>query len=804
MNRTTTIATIGHLIVAGSLALRDRTRSTELLTTVSAIVLCSCAFVVQAAERFDVAIISDGPDDRLADTRRAYTEELLALTQNEFDVRLENFPANWTAESIQAAFDVAYADPEIDLVLVAGFISSQIGTQRKDYPKPTFLPLILDPGLLSKPPAEGRSGIPNLSYLIVYADFGADLDAIGELVDVDRIALFIDEELSESIPQLRLSALSVTEARGIELIEIRHDGTDHALVDDVPEGTDGVFVSGLPRMPDGDFVALVEAINDRGLASYSFVGTQDVEAGLLMTSSESRDIGRQARLNALNMQAVMLGGRAEDQPVRATGRKQYTINMATARRLGISPSFNILSVATLLNEQPAVAGDEYGLVEIAERAIQQNQDLVSQTFGTAAGAEDIATAKAGLLPQLDASASSLLRNESPFVEAGFAAERSTDAALGLQQVIYADPLAANVTIQRQLQASREAALAELRLDIVQLATSAYYRVLNATAQLQVVEDNLAVTRRNLELAKNRVELGMSSSADIYRWEAEQARAQIQVVDARAIVDQSWNQLNRLLNLPQERRLPLKAATVSDPFVLTQREFDTLIARPADYRVFSELIVARGVIRSPEVAQVEAQLLAKERELTSLKRENWLPKFTVGGQYTSNLGQTGTGAGPAAGQDLNDWNVALQATVPLFTGGARRADVSRATLERSQLVALRVSAAQKVEEGIRIQLHAAQADYQRIELTRNAAEASRRNYDLVADAYARGTVSIIQLLDAQDASLTADAAAVDSLYRFLTTIMALQRAAGGYDFLLPADEQEAIANDLRENFRRGTR
>jgi outer membrane protein TolC len=769
--------------------------------------LVACAFAASEAnaqQRFDIAVINDGPNDRLASERQVYVSELLALTENEFDVRIRNIPGAWTRESIDAAFEAAYADPEIDLVLITGFIASQLGTQRRDFPKPTFLPLILDPGLLPEPPQDGKSGIPNLSYLIVYEAFGEDLDAISELLNVDTIALMIDGGLSESIPALRVSANAVVEERGQTLIEIRHDGKDHALMDRVPEDADVVFVSGLPRMPEPAFLELVEAINERGLASYSFVGTRDVEAGLLMTSSESRDLGRQARLNALNMQAVMLGERAEDQSVFATARKQYTINMETARRLGISPSFNILSVATLINEQPVVTGQEFGLPEIAMRAVQQNQDVVSQALGTEAGAEDIANARALLLPQLDAAARYDYRRVSPFVEFGLAAERTADAALGLQQVIYADPLAANVTIQRQLQASREAVLREVRLDIIQLATSAYFSVLNAASQLSVEENNLKVTRRNLDLAKNRVELGMSSSADIYRWEAEVARAQIRVADTRAAVDQTWNQLNRLLNLPQAERVPLKAASFNDPFVITQREFDTLIARPADFARFSEIIVARGVSRSPEVAQVDAQLLAKERELKSLRRETWLPQFSLGGQYSSNLGQSGVGAGPAAGQDLEDWTVGFQATVPIFTGGGRRADVSRARLEVAQLKAARLSAAQKVEEAIRVQLHAAQADYQRIGLTRVAADSSRRNYELVADAYARGTVSIIQLLDAQDASLSADGAAADSLYRFLTTIMALQRASGGYDFLLSADEREALATELRENFRRSTR
>ncbi len=339
---------------------------------------------------------------------------------------------------------------------------------------------------------------------------------------------------------------------------------------------------------------------------------------------------------------------------------------------------------------------------------------------------------------------------------------------------------------------------------MQAATTAYYSVLNASSQLAVQENNLVVTRRNLELAKDRVELGTSSPADVFRWEAEEARAQIGVLDARAAVDQAWNQLNRLLNRPQEQRLPLKEASVAEPFVISEDEWDTMITTPADFARFAEFVVSLGINRAPEIAQIDAQVQAKERELKSRKRETWLPQFSVGGQLSSNLNQSGVGAGPSAGQDLEDWTVGVQATLPLFSGGGRRADISRASLELMQLRAARASAAEKVEERIRLQLHAAYADSARIELSSEAASSARKNYELVADAYARGAVTVIELLDAQDASLNADAAAADSLYRFLTTIMALQRAAGGYDFLLGVGEREALATMTREKLRRPTR
>ncbi len=98
--------------------------------------------------------------------------------------------------------------------------------------------------------------------------------------------------------------------------------------------------------------------------------------------------------------------------------------------------------------------------------------------------------------------------------------------------------------------------------------------------------------------------------------------------------------------------------------------------------------------------------------------------------------------------------------------------------------------------MRRQLYAAQAAYGQIDLSITAAEASRKNYELVSDAYARGTVTVIDLLDAQDASLTASAAAAESLYSFLITIMAVQRAVGGYDYLLTPEEREGLAVEMR--------
>ena len=757
---------------------------------------------VSTKPHFGVAILYDGESERMADRQQKYVDELLTLVSGEFDITIEEFRGNWTKESIEQAMLDAYSAPQIDMLLVTGFVSNQLVAAWGDHPKPTFLPTIVDTGLLPEASPAGTSGIPNLNYLGAYADFNDDLDILGQLVPYKVLALFVDQELASAIPEVRDRAFATSAERGIELKIILHDGTDHALMNKVPDTVDAIFVSGLPRMPNEDFDHLINAINNAKLPSYSFIGGSDVERGLLATNNEPRDISRQARINALNMQAVMLGERAGDQPVGSPNKPTLTINMATARKIGLSPSFEIMSEATLLNQGQTETGQAYGLVEISNEALARNLDLQVEQYALYAGTEELARARSRLLPQFDAGLSTTTRRESPSVSAGLLAEETTDGSINLSQLIYSDSATAALSIQKELQLDREENLHRFRLDIIQAATTAYYRVLNSRALLVVEESNLNVTRRNRELARDRVRVGSSTPADIYRWDAEVARAQIRLFDAQAVVTKSWTTLARILNRPLSDRFALADATFNEPFAITRREIDSLVKRPADYERFSMFMIHRGLNQAPEIAQIDARLAAKQRELKSEQRSFWLPEFSIGGRYTSNFSQSGTGAGQFAGEGLDDWSVGIQATLPLFSGGLRKANVSRASFEVRQLETLRSATAERVEAEIRDRLSDAKAAYARIDLSVAADEASSKNFALVSDAYARGTVSIIELLDAQDASLSANGAVIDSHHQFLITIMAMQRSVGEFDFMLPPDERTAFIQELRTHLKGG--
>ena len=106
-----------------------------------------------------VGVVYDGPNDRMGAQQEKFVEELLVLTEREFNVQIKDFSGDWTRESMLGVLDEAYADPTVDFVLVIGFVTNQLAATREVFPKPTFLPAILDTGLLQSEPVDGKESV---------------------------------------------------------------------------------------------------------------------------------------------------------------------------------------------------------------------------------------------------------------------------------------------------------------------------------------------------------------------------------------------------------------------------------------------------------------------------------------------------------------------------------------------------------------------------------------------------------------------------------------------------------------------
>jgi len=99
---------------------------------------------------------------------------------------------------------------------------------------------------------------------------------------------------------------------------------------------------------------------------------------------------------------------------------------------------------------------------------------------------------------------------------------------------------------------------------------------------------------------------------------------------------------------------------------------------------------------------------------------------------------------------------------------------------------RDATAERIEQRTRATLHLIKASYPSIQLSKEASNAAHKNLKLVTDAYTRGALSILDLLDAQNAALVAEESATNAVFVFLIDLMNLQRSLGRFVFFI--DEQ----------------
>ncbi len=732
-----------------------------------------------------VAVVTDGPLYQLQDVQKIFQEELESLVGDEFRLEFKPLVAEWSKQSAVQALETAYSDPSVDLVLVLGIAANQIMVSRPAFSKPTFLPLVFNPDIIGAPVDDAGSGKPNLNYLADLIPIDQDIASFQLVSPFSNAVVVSDSLILESATTGR--AVLQSAAQDVNFSFVGHDGVNHNLIDLIPKGTEAVLLGGLPRLPAELFDQLLSDMADRGLRSFSLVSEAEVKRGALASYSTLTDIRRLARRNALNMQAVLLGERAENQPISFEGKRQLTINMRTAQRIGLSPRFDVLSEAELVDVPVQSVGPVLTLRRVAELALAQNLDLAADRLDVEIGAQDVVAARSNLLPQLGISGSTTTRRDTDIIRGPGSAERSTAGALTLSQLVYSDAALSGYQQQKLLQQGLEERYSAARLDQVLEATTAFLEALRADNQLSIQQDNLNLSKANLNLAQDRVRIGSASNADVYRWEANLAAARSSVLEALAQSQQAREAISRLLNQPIDQPLQLEVPKKDSPFTMRVEEFDGLIDSPRRYGWFVEYNVRNGIESSPELKQLQLQIDAVERDIVSKRREFWVPQVNVQAQYLDSIAASGAGSGTSI-DSIDDWNISLNASIPIFAGNSRKAALHRSRLQSRQLNLIKNATAERIEQAIRASLHAAQASYINIELSEIGAEASRRNLELVSESYKQGTLSILDLLDAQNQSLQADLNANNAVHNFLLDIMSLQRSTSTFDFLTSREEQ----------------
>jgi len=776
-----------------------------------------------------MGVIMDGPWERNLEIRGAFEREITQLLEGEYDPQFradQLIVADWTPASVDAALDLLLSDPEVDFVLAAGVMASHLVARRGPLPKPVIAPYVILPERLDIPyelrveklPGQERtrrfhvSGVPNLSYVDIRSDLDAvdDIEAFLEVVRFKKLSMLMTESVGDALPRLADNIRGDLESLGIELTQIPGSDSLDEILAALPADTEAVYVAPLLQLPRGDFERLITELNKRRLPTFSLWGRMEVEKGLLASLALDVDMDRLARRVALNIHRILLGERAGDLPVDFDRDRRITINMATARAIGVSPSFVLLTEADLINEVREQAAQHLSLAEVVRQASQVNLELAAADRTVAAGMELVQQARANLRPQVDVSGRSTLIDKDR-AEASFGSQGQTQVSgsLGFEQLIYSEQARAGYDIEKSLQDLRVEERIQLRLDVVFEAAESYLNVLRAKTAERIQRDNLRLTRANLDLAKSRVNLGAARRDEVFRWQSQIASNRKDVIDANAGRNQAEMVVNRVLNRPIEENFLTAEAGLDDPELATSFEqLRPYVENPRSFSTFRRFMVVEALDASPELRQLDNAIRAQERTLLATRRAFYVPTVALQADLT---GFKNAGAGsspPMLSPNLGfsfpqpntlNWSLGLGASLPLFQGGALRSRRTQAEIELDEFTIQREATRQRVEQRIRSILHAAGASFAGIQLSRDAAEAAESNLELVRDAYSEGVVDIIRLIDAQNQALVAELVAANAVFDHLIDLMGMQRAVGRFDYFRSAEDRQEFFGRLESYF-----
>lgn len=760
----------------------------------------------EAGAATNVRLVVDGPWDRNEAFLRLYENEMATLLGDEFGV---TFPdgsvsvADWTVDGVHAAVTAALEDPAVDVVVGLGVLASQDLCRRGDLPKPGIAPFVIDPRLQGVPMKDGVSGVRNLSYLTSVGRVEHDFRLFLEVVPFRSLVFLTVDTMLEAIPGLPAAVRAAGAGLGIAVTVRTLPLAGADPIDVIPADAEAVYAAPLLAVSDARFDALVAGLIERKLPSFSLFGRGEVDRGILAGGTAEKEMGRRARRTALNVQRMLLGDDGGALPVLFSEGEHLSLNLGTARAIGVRPTWAVLTAAEVVDRERTQAGRRLTFAGAVREAIAVNRDLQAAEHTVAAGRHQVGVSRSPLLPQAEVSATGSWIDKDLAAASFGTAERQLSGALSVTQLLLSDGAWAALDIEQRQQLIRELTRDGVRLDVARDASRAYLNVLRALARERIQRENLDRTRAHLDLARVRESVGYSGPGETIRWEGEIATRQRDLIQANADRNVAEIALNRLLHRPLEEAFTAEDVDLAkDAIGVTDPRLGAFLGDPWSFRVLRAFLEEEAMETSPEVAALDAGIGARGRALSAAERAFWVPTVGLSGELSHLIGQDGEGSdGGSLGliptPPDTRWSVGVRASLPLLEGGARLARRRGAQESLLEMERERESVAERVRQGVRSAMHRAGASFAGIGLSRRAADAAHRNLELVADAYGKGAVSVIDLLDAQNASLVAEEGSANAELDFLLDLTDVQRAVGSFFCL---DEPHA-RNDFLDRLER---
>jgi multidrug efflux system outer membrane protein len=275
-------------------------------------------------------------------------------------------------------------------------------------------------------------------------------------------------------------------------------------------------------------------------------------------------------------------------------------------------------------------------------------------------------------------------------------------------------------------------------------------------RLGLARETLAVQEKSYELTKRRFEGGVSSELDLRQAQTSVDAARVDIARYTAVVAQDRNALDLLAGAPV-------------PDALLPAELDTVTAMTE----LSAGLPSEVLLRRPDILEAEEALRGANANIGAA-RAAFFPRITL---------TTSVGLGSRELDDLfrgaaRTWSFAPRISVPIFDGGANRANLKVAEAERDIAVARYEKSVQAAFREVADALALRGTLGDQLSAQQSLVDASVVTRKLSDARYEKGVDSYLPVLDAQRTLYAARQNLIAVRLELLANRVTLYRSLGG--------------------------
>ncbi|HTY36013.1 MAG TPA: TolC family protein [Bacteroidota bacterium] len=313
---------------------------------------------------------------------------------------------------------------------------------------------------------------------------------------------------------------------------------------------------------------------------------------------------------------------------------------------------------------------------------------------------------------------------------------------------------ATIDLSRSRVQTSQDAIELTKTTLAYQAVRIFYAILLLEKSIDVQNEQIEALQQHLESTKRRVSAGTATSFDVLTTQVRVAAAQSQKIDLEAMESKQRSVLAQLLGLSSGSSVKIKGDFMQQPVPLNS---DSLLEAAVRQRM--ELKMAKDAGMSAQLQQKVASLGQKPSLMANVS-------YGLKNGYIPNLDVL-----------RGNWMAGIRAELPIFDGG--RTDHQQ---EEARAQVLAEEARQKdIQQQIRSDVEQAVTEVhsaaQKIAISEIQVKQAADAVSIAKSRYEIGTVTNLDLLDAQATESSARLGNLQALYKLVLSKYELDRAIG---------------------------